>query len=160
MSPRAAARLESLGFRDVYDYVAGKVDWLAAAMPTEGKIAQAPTAGSLARRDVPTCRLVEHVGDVRTKVRESGVDLCVVVNSDRVVLGVLRERELASPDDTRAEDAMRAGPSTFRPHVPIADMASYMSKHDLASAPVTTADGRLLGVLFRSDAEDATGAVA
>ncbi len=34
MSPRAAARLETLGFSRVYDYVGGKRDWLAAALPT------------------------------------------------------------------------------------------------------------------------------
>jgi len=32
MSPRAASRLESLGFRDVYDYAAGKADWFAAGL--------------------------------------------------------------------------------------------------------------------------------
>ena len=32
MSPRAALRLERFGF-EVYDYAAGKVDWLAAGLP-------------------------------------------------------------------------------------------------------------------------------
>lgn len=109
----------------------------------------------MARGDVPTCRLVEHVGDIRARVKEAGVEVCVVVNSERVVLGLLRTRELEAPDDTRAEDAMRSGPSTFRPHVPIEEMVAYMSKHHLAEAPVTTADGRLVGVLFLSDAEAA-----
>ena len=36
LSPRAAARLEELSFREVYDYVAGKADWLAAGLPSEG----------------------------------------------------------------------------------------------------------------------------
>ena len=36
MSPRAAARLESLGFRQVYDYVAGEADWFASGLPMEG----------------------------------------------------------------------------------------------------------------------------
>ena len=36
MSPRAAWRLESLGFTKVYDYVPGKTDWLAAGLPREG----------------------------------------------------------------------------------------------------------------------------
>lgn len=34
MSPRAAWRLERLGFEPVYDYVAGKVDWMAAGLAT------------------------------------------------------------------------------------------------------------------------------
>ena len=33
MSPRAAWRLESLGFRNVHDYPAGKSDWMAAGLP-------------------------------------------------------------------------------------------------------------------------------
>ncbi|MFF5019711.1 rhodanese-like domain-containing protein [Streptomyces sp. NPDC001165] len=40
MSPRAAAQLEQLGFRQVYDYVPGKADWLAAGLPTEGPAAE------------------------------------------------------------------------------------------------------------------------
>ncbi len=36
MSPRAASRLESLGFREAYDYAAGKADWFAAGLPMEG----------------------------------------------------------------------------------------------------------------------------
>src|SRR5438128_1173912 len=37
MSPRAAARLASLGFTKVYDYVAGKADWGSAGLPLEGE---------------------------------------------------------------------------------------------------------------------------
>ena len=37
MSPRAACRLETLGFSEVYDYVAGKADWLARGLPREGE---------------------------------------------------------------------------------------------------------------------------
>ena len=35
MAPRAAARLESLGFEKVFEYRAGKLDWLAAGNPME-----------------------------------------------------------------------------------------------------------------------------
>jgi Mg/Co/Ni transporter MgtE len=47
---------------------------------------------------------------------------------------------------------MRPGPSTFRPHVPIEEMAHFMVHHDLPSSPVTTSDGRLVGLLRREDA--------
>lgn len=57
MSPRAAWRLEGLGFSPVYDYVPGKVDWFAAGLPKEGKLAEVPTVGEAARQDVPTCSL-------------------------------------------------------------------------------------------------------
>ena len=48
---------------------------------------------------------------------------------------------------------MRPGPSTFRPHVPIAEMAAIMAKHDLPNAPVTTSAGKLIGLLVREDVE-------
>jgi hypothetical protein len=54
MSPRAACRLETLGFPEVHDYVAGKADWLAHGRPTEGAQAAVPRAHNLLRTDVVT----------------------------------------------------------------------------------------------------------
>ncbi|MFC7101678.1 rhodanese-like domain-containing protein [Nonomuraea rubra] len=36
LSPRAAHRLQRLGFGQVYDYGVGKMDWLSADLPYEG----------------------------------------------------------------------------------------------------------------------------
>jgi CBS domain-containing protein len=152
LSPRAAWRLESLGFTQVYDYTDGKLDWLAAGLPTEGTNASSPRAGDVARRDVPTCATDEDIGDVRKRVSAAGWDACVVVNDERVVLGLLRADELADGSDGPVEAVMRPGPSTFRPHVPIGEMAHYMIDHDLPSSPITTSDGRLVGLLKVEDA--------
>jgi Mg/Co/Ni transporter MgtE len=111
----------------------------------------------VARRDVPTCNLDEKLTEVRERVRDAGWDTCVVVNENDVVFGLLRARELEKSPDLRVEQAMQPGPSTFRPNVPIAEMAEYMTKHDLVSAPITTADGRLIGLLKRDDAVKASG---
>jgi Mg/Co/Ni transporter MgtE len=140
-----------LGFTDVYDYVDGKLDWLAAGLPTEGTSAGRPRAADVARRDVPTCRLDESSGEVRDRVRAAGWDACVVVNGERVVLGLLRAEELERGGDEPIERVMRPGPSTFRPHVPIEEMAHFMTSHDLPTSPVTTSDGRLVGLLRRED---------
>ena len=43
--------------------------WLAAGLPTEGRNANQPRAGDVARRDVPTCRLEESIGQVQERVR-------------------------------------------------------------------------------------------
>ncbi len=154
MSPRAAWRLESLGFEDVYDYEAGKQDWAAAGLPMEGTGAASAQAGDVAHSDVPTCGLEEPLGQVRERTRASAWDVCVVINPERVVLGLLRAEQLATPgDDDPVERVMRPGPSTFRPNVDIREMAHYMAEHDLPSAPVTTSDGRLVGMLRREDAE-------
>ena len=152
MSPRAAWRLESLGFNQVYDYTDGKLDWLAAGLPTEGTNASAPRAGDVARRDVATCGPNEGIGEVRQRVSVAGWNACVVVNDERVVFGLLRAEELAKGSNEPVDVVMRPGPSTFRPHVPIEEMAHYMRHHDLASSPITTSDGRLVGLLRVEDA--------
>lgn len=120
-------------------------------LPTEGSKADAPRAGTVAQIDVPTCRPDERLGDVAARVRDAGWDACVAVNEDRVVFGLLRSDELGGDPDQRIEQAMRPGPSTFRPHVDAAEMATYMAKHDLTVSPVTRSDGTLVGLLRRED---------
>ena len=153
MAPRAAARLESLGFREVYEYKAGKSDWMGAGLPTEGTNAQLPRAGDVARKDVPTSGLKERLGDVRDRVKAAGWDAVVVVNDQRVVLGLLRSKELAKDPDLLMEQAMRPGPSTYRPHVLIKELAEKMVEHKVESSPITTSDGKLVGLLLRAEAE-------
>ncbi len=141
-----------MGFAQVYDYTAGKLDWLAAGLATEGSNALRPRAGDVARHDVPTCGLDERLGEVAGRVRAAGWDACVVVNVERVVLGLLRGKELEANPGLRIEQAMRPGPSTFRPYVSIAEMAKFMADHDVDSSLITTSDGRLVGLLRRHDA--------
>jgi Mg/Co/Ni transporter MgtE len=106
----------------------------------------------VARRDVPTCGLDEHIGDVRRRVSAAEWDVCVVTNKERVVLGLLRDEQLAQDGDKVVAQVMRPGPSTFRPHVTVEEIAHYMINHDLPSSPVTTSDGRLVGLLMVDDA--------
>jgi CBS domain-containing protein len=136
----------------VYDYVAGKLDWMAAGGPIEGTGAAQPRAGGVARADVPTCGLDERLGEVRERVKAAGWDACVVVNQERVVLGLLRAEELDGDPDSRIEQAMRPGPSTYRPHAPVAELAHTLVDHGVPNAPITTSDGRLVGLLLRDDA--------
>ena len=152
MSPRAAWRLESLGFRTVYDYATGKQNWLSSGLPTEGENATEPRAGKVSRADVPVCSLEDRLGDVAQRLRDTSWKACVVVNEERVVLGLLREEQLAGDPDQTVEQAMRPGPSTFRPHVSIFELAKLMQDHDLQSVPITTGDGVLVGLLRKEDA--------
>jgi predicted transcriptional regulator len=80
-----------------------------------------------------------------------------VVHHARIVMGLLRAEELGREEDFTAEAAMRPGPSTFRPHVPIAEMAEFMATHDFPNAPVTTSAGELIGLLVREEAVSAIG---
>jgi predicted transcriptional regulator len=131
--------------------VDGKLDWMAAGLPTEGTNAQHPRAGDVARKDAPTAGLKERLGDVRNRVRAQGWDSVVVVNETRVVLGLLRSKELDQDPDLPIERAMRPGPSTFRPFVTIEEMAHHLMEHNVDNAPITTSDGRLVGLLLRKD---------
>jgi predicted transcriptional regulator len=140
----------------VYDYVDGKLDWMAAGLPTEGTNAKLPRAGSTARKDVPTCGLKDRLGDVRDRVRAQGWDSVVVINEERVVLGLLRSAELDKDADLLIERAMRPGPSTFRPYVSLHEMAHFMVEHKLENTPITTSDGRLVGLLLAKDVTAAT----
>src|SRR5438128_716611 len=126
MSPRAAWRLESIGFEQVYDYVAGKADWGSFGLPLEGT--KGPRAGEHVRTDVPTCRLGERLAEVRARVRAVGWDTCIVVNDAGVVLGRLGRGALASEDDVAAEQAMTAGPSTVRPSITLEAIVERMQK--------------------------------
>lgn len=136
----------------MYDYTDGKLDWLAAGLPAEGRNARRPRAGEVARKDVPTCGLSDRIGEVRDRVASAGWDTCVVVNDERVVLGLLRGEQLAKGEDELVEHVMRPGPSTFRPYVAVEDLVHYMLHHDLDSSPITTSDGRLVGLLRAEEA--------
>ena len=155
MSPRAAWRLESLGFSNVSDYVAGEADWLAFGLPTEGIQANAPRAGRVARGDAPTCDLTERVSDLHERMRASGWDVCVVVNAEGIVLGRVRAAAVddATDPDQMVEAVMEAGPTTVRPSEPLDALVERMRHHNVASIIVSTSDGRLLGVIRREDAE-------
>lgn len=147
MSPRAALRLEALGFAEVYDYVAGKADWGAAGLPREGKAAAIPTAADIADRSPPVCLLDEPLALVRERVQTAGWTTCIVINEDRVVFGLLGRAAITSTDDLDVESAMTDGPSTVRPNVPAEKLLERLARQQLTQAIVTTSDGRLVGVV-------------
>ncbi|MBI3968857.1 MAG: CBS domain-containing protein [Chloroflexi bacterium] len=151
----AAARLETLGFTEVYDYAAGEADWSASGLQLEGKLAKTPRSGDVAEHDVPTCHLTDLVGSVRERAQRAGLARCVVVDGNRVVLGILRRDALEGDPRTTAEVVMQAGPSTFRPDVSLEEMLRYLRDHDLHGALITTNDGILVGWLPRERVEQA-----
>jgi len=135
----------------VYDYRAGKQDWMGAGLPTEGTNAQRPRLVDVVRRDVPTCSLGERLGDVRDRVRAAGWDACVVVSQNRTVLGLLRSKELDADPDLPVEQVMRPGPSTYRPFVSVEEMRRIMTERNMDGSPVTTSDGKLVGLVREQD---------
>ena len=155
MSPRAACRLEALGFAEVYDYVSGKADWLARGLPREGDNAGEPRAVDLLVDDVVACALAEPIADIRERVAESRYGFAFVVSPNRVMLGRLRRAALEGDPHLVAEEVMEPGPSTIRADSQLEPLAERMRRRDLTALPVTTPEGELLGVVRRDDLEQA-----
>ena len=135
----------------MYDYRAGKQDWMGAGLPTEGTNAEWLRLVDVVHRDVPTCSLGERLSDVRTRAIAAGWDACVVVSQERVVLGLLRARELQADPQLLVERVMRPGPSTYRPFVSAEEMRRIMIDRNLENSPVTTSDGKLVGLVRKQD---------
>jgi Mg/Co/Ni transporter MgtE len=97
--------------------------------------------------------VTDRLDEVTKRVRASGWNGCVVVNEQHVVLGLLQGRALDGGPQQLVEEVMEPGPSTFRPDVALEEMTAFMQQHQLGSAVITTADGKLVGVLQRTATE-------
>jgi hypothetical protein len=150
MSPRAAWRLEDLGFASVHDYTAGKIDWLAAGEPTEGPGPPAARVRSILDTGVPTCGLTEPAGPAAARAGAAAWPVCIVVNAGGVVAGRLRVDKVAATDTRRAEDVMEPGPATIRAHEDLAATLARMADRHVAVLLVTTPEGLLLGAVRSS----------
>ena len=160
MSPRAASRLETSGFAEVYDYTAGKADWASFGLRIEGEHGSGTRVGAHVRTDVPACAPHDRMTDVRERVRASGWDTCFVTDEHGVVLGRLGRSALGRDDDVSVEEAMTLAPSTVRPALELEKASERMRSQNLTSLPVTRSDGVLVGVVRREDAERALQAAA
>jgi CBS-domain-containing membrane protein len=155
MSARAAWRLVSLSFAQVLRYTAGKADWSAYGLPTEGKSVTPNRAGNLARRDVPTCSLSDRTDTIRQQLHKNGAKLCAVLNEHRVLLGQVGAEKVESQTDGTAEEIMTSAPTTIRPNAALEKLCEFFKAHKADTLWVTTNDGELLGLLHREDVERA-----
>lgn len=148
MSPRAAWRLETLGF-DAHDYVAGKQDWLAYGLAFDG---YAVLAGEHVTADIGTCSIDDRLGGVRDQLASAPFGMLVVLNADGVVLGRLDRGAMGAGDDA-VGTLMYEGPTTVRPSEELAPLAERMRRAGVDGVLVTRSDGTLLGLLERRIAE-------
>jgi CBS domain-containing protein len=150
MSPRAAWRLEEAGFAPVYDYAAGKADWLAADLKFEGT---AQLAGMFTRRQVATASGDTPAAEALRRRDARGFGPVVVVNDAGVVLGAAHRGDLeAAPADAPSGALMRFGVSTVRPSEEAAGLAHRMGHAGVTRVVVTRPDGTLVGLFFAADA--------
>ena len=71
----------------------------------------------------------------------------VVVDADRVVLGLVDAEALSGDPATPIEQVMQTDPVTFRPNVRIGEVPDYFKRHGVRNVLVTTSDGILVGLL-------------
>jgi Mg/Co/Ni transporter MgtE len=151
MSPRAACRLATLGFEQVYDYMPGKVDWLARGLPVEGDREPVQRVKDVVRDDVVRARLEEPVGQVRRGVERSPYGFALVVAEDGTLLGRLRKRALEDDPEKSSEQAMESGPSTVRLDTAARELADRLRQRHLRTAVATDPEGRLAGIVRLAD---------
>lgn len=149
MSPRAAWRLEATGFGPVYDYAAGKADWLAADLPYEGT---AELAGRFTRHGVATVAEDTPAAEALRLLDAQGFGPVLVLNQAGVLMGTAHRDSLASAaGDAEAGSAMRFGVSTVRPSEDAAALAHRMGDARVTQVAVTRPDGTLVGLFFAAD---------
>jgi hypothetical protein len=107
MSPRAACRLDTLGCKEIYDYMPSKADWMARGLPMEEEKASEPRAIDIARMDVVTCGLQDTIGAVHDRVTQFPYGFAFVLGPGEVLLGRLRKAPLENNPDAKAQDARR-----------------------------------------------------
>ena len=145
-------RLEALGFDAVYDYAGGKKDWVSEGMPTVGERAGEPRSGDVARSDAPTCLPDASIEDLDERDRIAEWGLCVVLDQERIVHGLLSADDVTrSPGSTRVDEVMDPAPATRRPDTSLSKMLDRLTEEPAESVLITTGRGRLLGVLFLED---------
>jgi CBS domain-containing protein len=105
------------------------------------------------RAEAPTCSPGDRLQVVHARLGEW--DTCFVLDGGGVLLGRLGRTALAREDDVTAEEAMTDGPGTTRPSARLQWCVDRMRGRDLSNLPVTSSDGRYLGLLTREDAERA-----
>ena len=149
MSPRAAWRLEAAGFGPVYDYAAGKTDWLAADLPFEGT---AQLAGMFARRGVATVAESTPAAEALRLLDRQGFGPVLVLNQASVVMGAAYRPHLESASgQAQVGTVMRFGVTTVRPSEDAAALAHRMGHAQVTRVVVTRPDGTLVGLFFADD---------
>ena len=153
MSPRAAWRLEALGFQRVHHFVGGKTEWIERGLPTVGEGPFLLLAGQVLRAATATCLPDTPAAVVRRELPPGPDSICAVVNESNIVVGRVRWKDLPQDDDTPVDGFMQLGPATVRPREELPPLLERMRRAGVKTILVTSAEGRLLGVVNRDEGE-------
>ena len=133
----------------MYDYMAGKMDWLGAGLPFDGT---AQLAGMSTRCGVATAGEHTTAAEALRLLEAQGFGPVLVLNEAGVVMGAAyRDRLEAAPGTAEVGTVMRFGVSTVRPSEDAAALAHRMSHAGATRVVVTRPDGTLIGLFFAAD---------
>jgi len=152
MSPRAACRLERIGFAAVHDYTAGIADWKAAGLDVDGSEDPGLRIVNAVRPDIPTSRPAELVSDAHNRATATGWDQALVVDCDGVVVGRLRGQAWTAAPVATVEEVMESGPTTVRPDGSLHALLARMEKRPTQLVVVSDPQGVVIGVVLLDDA--------
>ncbi len=123
----------------MYDYVDGKVDWMAYGLAVEGD--DGPFVGQ-AVTDAVIVDVGATVGEARRRLRGTSGEVLIVTHGRGLVVGEVDGEALAGGDDgDPLLEVMRPVPSTVRPSATVASLAGSSRERVV----VTTSDGYLVG---------------
>ncbi len=116
------------------------------------------TTADAARKEVFTCSLSDSIKGMGEMIASKGQDDCIVLNDQGIVMGRTRRRaiEARGAQDT-LEEVMELGPTTVRPDERLDAVVGRMRRRGVRSIVVATLDGKLVGVLYRDEAEALLG---
>jgi predicted transcriptional regulator len=149
LSPRAAARLETFGFDRVHDYAPGKMDWLAYGLPVEKKTHGIALVAERLQREFPIARLGDSRADWRWRTEQSGFTVIPVLTENGVLIGLLEHLHTLADADLPVENVMNPAPVTLRPSASVENAIKQLDRLDADELPVTSSDGKLLGIFKR-----------
>jgi CBS domain-containing protein len=153
LSARAAWRLETLGFANVFDYMPGKIDWLAYGLPVEGEQKTSLMVIARMKRDFPRCGLGDPVGEAKRRAEQLGFGICPVVNETGIVFGLIREDTWKGDPAVPVGKIMEFAPTTLRPSYSAEAATEFLTTNGWNAVLVTSSDGKLLGIFERQGGE-------
>jgi len=112
-------------------------------MPTEGILAHRTIQDQI-RGDVPKCRLNQELEEVKNAI-SSDWTICVVVDSNQIVLGLLDLNAIKDHQGT-IEELMKPAPLTLRPSALIDEASKFLQQSNRQFALVTKSNGELIGI--------------
>jgi hypothetical protein len=121
------------------------MDWVAFGLPVEKGQNGPVMVIEQIERQVPICQLNESVGEAKRRAKELGFQICVVVNEQGIVLGMIEKTVWDKNSEITVETAMDPGPTTLRPSYLIKD-AKELGVKGGRDAIVTSSDGQLMGI--------------